>query len=160
MLLFARHQLAVGTAVAIAALGLSAAAAEPIDLAQSVAELTVHLQVLEPEDEVSDPMHALERQLHRGVKPDGKTYHVLIAVYDAATGRRRADIDRVTATLTDGHGQTPVARLDPMATGGEVGYGNYIDFGAQGPYRISVAVWLHGQSLPVEVEFRLAHLPQ
>ena len=36
---------------------------------------------------------------------------------------------------------------DLVAAGGEVGYGNYIDFGADGPYRISVAV-------------RLAHLPQ
>jgi hypothetical protein len=47
-----------------------------------------------------------------------------------------------------------------MATDGEVGYGNYFDFGAQGPYRISVAVLLHGQSLPLNSEFELAHLPQ
>ena len=105
-------------------------------------------------------MHSLERQLHRDVKLGGKTYHVLIAVYDAATRRRRADVESVTATLSDGHGQTPVIRLEPMAASGEVGYGNYIDFGAEGPYQILVAVRLRGQDLPVDVEFRLAHLPQ
>jgi hypothetical protein len=47
-----------------------------------------------------------------------------------------------------------------MAAAGEVGYGNYFDFGAEGPYRILVAVRLLGQSRPVTAEFRLAHLPQ
>jgi hypothetical protein len=83
-----------------------------------------------------------------------------MAVYDAATRRRRTDIDWVTAALSDGHGQTPVIRLEAMAASGEVGYGNYIDFGADGPYRILVAVRLRGQNLPVSAEFRLAHLPQ
>ena len=150
----------VGTVLVIAALALSAAAAEPIEVAQCVSGLTVNLHVLDLEGSDSDPMHSLERQLHRDVKPGGKTYHVLIAVYDAATRRRRADVESVTATLSDGHGQTPVIRLEPMAASGEVGYGNYIDFGAEGPYRILVAVRLRGQNLPVDVEFRLAHVPQ
>jgi hypothetical protein len=159
MFLSARYRPSVGAVLAFAAFGLSAAAAEPIELAQSVSDLTVYLQVLDPEGGGSDPMHSLERQLHRGVKPGGKTYHVLIAVYDAATRRRRADVDWVTATLSDGHGQTSV-RLEPMAASGEVGYGNYIDFGAEGPYRILLAIGLRGQNLPVNAEFRLAHLPQ
>ncbi len=160
MALLAKYRLGVGTVLAIAALALSAAAVEPIELTQSVSELTVHLQVLDPEGSDSDPMHSLERQLHRGAKPGGKTYHVLVAVYDAATRRRSADVESVTATLSDGHGQTPVTRLEPMAAAGEVGYGNYFDFGAEGPYRILVALRLRGQSLPVNAEFRLAHLPQ
>jgi hypothetical protein len=153
-------RLGVGAVLTFAALGLSAIAAESIELAQSASDLTVNLQVLDPEGGDSDPMHLLERQLHRDVKPGGKTYHVLIAVYDATTRQRRADVESVTATLSDGHGQAPVVRLEPMAASGEVGYGNYIDFGAEGPYRISVAVWLRGQNVPVDVEFRLAHLPQ
>ena len=159
MFLSASRYLGVGAVLASAAFGLFAAAG-PIELTQSVSDLTINLQVLDPEGGDSDPMHSLERQLHRDAKPGGKTCHVLIAVYDTATGQRRADVESVTATLSDGHGQTPAIRLDPMAAAGEVGYGNYIDFGAEGPYRIAVAVWLRGQNVRVDVEFRLAHLPQ
>jgi hypothetical protein len=132
---------------------------EPIELAESVAGRIVRLQVLDPEREDGGPMHLLERQLHRGEKPGGRTYHVLVAVYDTAAQRRSVDVESITTTVTDGHGST-TARLDPMAAGGEVGYGNYFDFGAEGPYRISVAVRVHGQSAPLNVEFRIAHLPQ
>lgn len=147
----------VGIALGIAALGLPAA--EPIDLAQSVSGRTVRLQVLDQESDRGDPMHSLERQLHRGLKPGGRTYHVLVAVYDAVAQRRSSDIESVTVIVADGHGRT-TARLEPMAAGGEVGYGNYFDFGSQGPYRISVAVLLRGQSLSLNAEFQLAHLPQ
>jgi len=159
MLRSATSRCCVGIALGVAALGLSASTIEPIELAQSVSGRTVRLQILDPGSDGSDPMHQLELQLHRGEKPGGKTYHVLVAVYDQAVQRRSADVESVTVTVADGHGRM-AARLDPMASGGEVGYGNYFDFGAQGPYRISVAVRLHGQSLPLNVEFQLAHLPQ
>jgi len=138
---------------------LSAAATEPIDLTQTGSRVIVRLQVLDPDSVGGDPMHSLERELHRGVKPDGKTYHVLVAVYDTTTRGRSADVESVTATVIDGHGRT-AAHLEPMSAGGEVGYGNYFDFGAEGPYQILVAVRLRGQHDPVAVEFNLAHLPQ
>ena len=159
MLRFATYPCCVGIALGIVAFGLSATTIEPTELSQSVSGRTVRLQVLEAESNGSDPMHELERQLHRGEKPGGKTYHVLVAIYDEATQRRSADVESVTVTVDDGDGRT-TARLDPMAADGEVGYGNYFDFGAQGPYRISVAVLLHGRSLPLNSEFELAHLRQ
>ncbi len=164
MRLTGAHSMVHGASAVLAGISLMAvingAPAESTTLTQASGELVVRLEVVAPPTADADAMHLLERQLHRGVKPAGKIYHVLVAVYDAPTGRRSSQVETVTAKIVDSDGTTPATRLEPMSAGGEVGYGNYFDFSPSGPYGIVVSVRSRASEQLVELTFNLAHLPE
>lgn len=133
--------------------------AHDVPARQSAGELVVYLGIIPAGVLSGEAMHQLERKLHRGVKPGGTIQHVLVALFERETGRRRSDAEDISATVSDGHGETPQTRLEPMSLDGEVGYGNYFDFGDSGPYVVNVSVRLPGQATALIVRFSFAHLP-
>ncbi len=134
--------------------------AHDLPASQNAGELVVYLRIISAEVLSGEAMHELERKIHRGVKPGGSIQHVLITLFERETGRRRSDVVAISATVSDGHGETPPIRLEPMSLDGEVGYGNYFDFGDSGPYVVNVSLRLHGQETALTVKFAFAQLPQ
>ena len=48
-------------------------------------------------------------------------------------------------------------KLEPMAIGGTLAYGNYVDLPGSGPYRLTVFVRLQGMPDTIEAEFNFQH---
>jgi len=132
---------------------------DELTLRQTVDGLLVFVTLSPANAVIEDPMHELERQMHRGDKPAGKIYHVLFELFEQASGTRSTDVEEVSAFVIDSHGRSPPARMDPMALEGNAGWGNYLDFGDVGPYEIGLIVRLKRQDRPVTVDFRLQHMP-
>jgi hypothetical protein len=80
-----------------------------------------------------------ERKMHGGAPRGRRQHHVMVAVFDAATGAR---IDDAVVTATVGEpGLAPVRRrLEPMAIAGAMSYGNYFALSPPGPYRIELQI--------------------
>ncbi len=85
------------------------------------------------------PPEHQEHRMHGGVPPGCGQRHVMVAVFDAATGAR---IDDAVVTATVGEaGLAPVRRrLEPMAIAGAISYGNYFTLSPPGRYRIEVHI--------------------
>jgi len=119
-----------------------------------VGELVVHMGLLPAEMILG---HRWATDMHGGVPPGGHVYHVLIAAFETGTGRRVDDLQEVWATVVGQAERSDRRRLEPMAFGGEVGYGNYFDFPDIGPYQ--VAVHLRRRGGPVQiVTFDVKHV--
>ena len=124
---------------------------------QAVGDMAIQVKIVAAAAVGNDPMHALEREIHRGM-PGAKTYHVLVQVSDRGTGRRQADVTQVWATVRAGDPFRVPIQLRPMQSGGDIGYGNFLDFEPAGPYLLQVQVWLDGRDEPVAADFHFAHL--
>lgn len=97
-----------------------------------------------------------EERMHDGVPRGPHAYHVLVALFDAVSGKRIEDAE--VAARVRPHGMAAEQRaLEPMAIAGTVTYGSYFTLGGSDPYRIAVAITPAGATKPVEVEFVYRH---
>jgi hypothetical protein len=97
-----------------------------------------------------------EAEMHDGAPGGGHDQHVMVAVFDAATGERVEDAI-VEARVTP-LGLAGVRRvLDPMVIADTITYGNYFTMRGDGPYRIAVSVMPAGAPRPVVLEFSYDH---
>lgn len=93
-----------------------------------------------------------ERKMHGGVPRGRNHHHVMVAVFDAATGARIEDAV-VTAAVGE-PGLAPVRkRLEPMQIAGAMSYGNYFALSPPGPYRIEVHMVRPGAAGPIVTTF-------
>ena len=95
-------------------------------------------------------------KMHDGAPPGGHVYHVMVALFDQATGRRISDAE-VAMNVSDLFEPTAHVKLEPMAIGGTLAYGNYVDLPGTGPYRLTVFVRLQGMPDTIEAEFNYEH---
>lgn len=102
------------------------------------------------------PTHP-ERRMHGGPPAGRHDYHLVVAVFDAASGARIEDAE-VTAVVSGlGHvGRTHI-RLEPMRLADTVTYGGFVTLPGTDQYTIAVEVLLRGQDTPVRLEFRYRH---
>lgn len=93
-----------------------------------------------------------ERKMHGGAPRGRDQHHVMVAVFDAASGAR---IDDAVVTAQVGEpGMTPVRkRLEPMAIAGAMTYGNYFALSPPGPYRIELHMVRPGAVGPIVTTF-------
>lgn len=95
-----------------------------------------------------------ERNMHGGAPRGRGQHHVMVAVFDAASGARIEDAV-VTAKVGE-PGLAPVQkRLEPMAIAGAMSYGNYFALSPPGPYRIELRVVRAGAA-PIVTTFTYA----
>ena len=97
-----------------------------------------------------------EERMHGGVPSGPHAYHVVVAVFDAATGARMEDA-KVEARVTPRGLSGETQALEPMEIGDTVTYGNYFTMGGSDPYRIELSIMPSGGGPPVEVEFAYRH---
>jgi hypothetical protein len=96
--------------------------------------------------------HALA-ELHGGPpKGGGQVHHLVVALYDSASGRRIEDAV-VRAQLSEtGIVDGPAKYLPPMKVNDQASYGQVFGVAKDGPYRFRV--WVRLPSRADEVEFR------
>lgn len=128
----------------------------------------VHAQVLAPSQETSDlvvylgvmpaqlirghaPTHT-EASMHGGAPPAGDQ-HIVVAVFDKASGTRieNAEVTAVVSGL--GHLGTTRVRLEPMQIAGTVTYGGFVPMSGNDRYTIAVEIRRPGTGSPEAAQF-------
>jgi hypothetical protein len=94
--------------------------------------------------------HALA-ELHGGPPKGGQVHHLVVALYDSATGRRIEDAV-VRAQLSEaGIVDEPAKYLLPMKVNDQASYGQVFGVAKDGPYRFRL--WVRPPSRTDEIEF-------
>lgn len=138
------------SALALAALIAASAHAEN---SQTVNGHTVYLGVV-PAEIVKghEPGHP-EREMHGGAPTRHSQYHIMIVIFETATGKRVTDA-RLVARVSE-PGLAPVRKkLEPMEISGAMSFGNYFAMGGAGPYSIKLAIELPATKRKLDTEFR------
>lgn len=139
----------------LAVLALAQLLALPADAdehSRSVNGHTVYLGVV-PAKVVKghEPGHP-ERLMHGGVPYGRGQYHVVVAIFESASGKRITDAGVVARVSEPGLG--PVRKqLQPMVIAGAMSFGNYFSMGGPGPYSIKVTFELPTIKRKLETEF-------
>lgn len=118
-----------------------ASAAQAVDTGQtkSVDGLTVYFGVIPAEIIRGHPPGHPERSAHGGPPSGRHSYHVIVAIFDAATGARVTDA-KVSAQVASLGLSGPTRELEPMTIADTVTYGNYFTLPSRGPYRILIEI--------------------
>ena len=135
------------------ALAVSIAVPAHAENSQTVDGHTVYLGVV-PAEFVKghEPAHP-EREMHGGAPYRRGQFHVMIAIFETATGKRVTDA-RLVARVSE-PGLAPVQKkLEPMEISGAMSFGNYFAMGGAGPYRIKLAIELPAAKRKLDTEFR------
>jgi hypothetical protein len=84
-------------------------------------------------------------------------YHVVVALFDNATGKRISGAG-VKANVAEIGLSGVQKKLEPMLIGGTVSYGNYFNMpSTSNPYRINVRIELPGVADVIEAQFDYRH---
>lgn len=141
----------------IAALMLSAAFAADSNLHKVVHGVSIYLGVFPAELVLGHPRAHTEAEMHGGVPAGQHRYHVVVALFDNATGKRITGA-RVKANVSEIGLSGVQKKLEPMLISGTVSYGNYFAMPAtSNPYRIQVRIELPGVADPIEADFDYQH---
>lgn len=113
--------------------------------------VSVYIGVLPAEMLLGHPRGHHKREMHGGVPAGAGRYHVVVAVFDAASSRRIADAEvRIGGASI---GMAPARKkAETMLINSLVTYGNYVSMPGPGPYKIQVEIRRPGHK-PVELEF-------
>ena len=123
-----------------------------IDYYKTTGNLAVYFGVLPSELMGHSPEHP-EKVTHGGVSAARRQHHIVVAVFDAKTGRRITDAD-VTATVGEPGLIPTIKKLDPMSIAGTISYGNFFQMGSPYKYRFAIKIRPHGeQERAVDFEF-------
>jgi hypothetical protein len=118
--------------------------------------LAVYLGVLPAELITGHPGGHAESTMHGGLPSGRHVHHVMVAVFDEATGARITDA--VVKARVSGLGLAGSERaLEPMRIDDTLTYGEFFDFPGSDLYRIAVAIRRPGETRPVAVEFLYDH---
>ena len=111
--------------------------------------LAVYLGVIPAEMVKGPPMHG-------GTPRHGHAYHLVAAVFDAATNARVSDA-AVTAQVS-GRGLSGAAKaLEPMEIAKTTTYGNFFDLPGADLYTIRLTIQRPGSQHPVILDFKYDH---
>ena len=152
--------LAVVLAVALIwVLGVTASAsAQDSDNYRVAQGLGVYLGVLPAAMVRGYLPHSPEATMHGGVPAGSHEHHIIIAIFDTATGQRVENAAvTMTVSATGQIGEHSV-RLDPMAIAGTITYGAFVNFPGTDRYDIAVDITVPGRSNPVDVDFKYDHV--
>jgi hypothetical protein len=139
----------------LSALALAASIAAPAhaETSQTVDGHTIYLGVV-PAEFVKghEPGHP-EGEMHGGAPYRRGQYHVMIVIFETATGKRVTDA-RLVARVSE-PGLAPMQKnLEPMEISGAMSFGNYFAMGGAGPYSIKLAIELPATKRKLDTEFR------
>lgn len=119
--------------------------------------IAIYLGVIPAEIVRGHPKQHPEGAMHGGAPSGERDHHVMIAVFDSATGKRIANA-KVTARVGElGHLGESEKKLEPMAIAGTTTYGNFFRLTGSGPYRVQVEIRRPGIEQPTKAEFEFKH---
>jgi hypothetical protein len=102
------------------------------------------------------PKDHAEQAMHGGVPSGRHSYHIVVAVFDAATGARIEDA-AVEARVAEPGLAGSARQLEPMLIADTITYGNYFELSGDAPYRIDLSIRRPGSASPIKVEFTYEH---
>jgi hypothetical protein len=139
----------------ISVLAFAASITAPVhaETSQTVDGHTVYLGIV-PAEFVKghEPGHS-EREMHGGAPTRRGQYHVMIVIFETATGKRVTDARLVARVSEPGLASTQ-KKLEPMEISGAMSFGNYFAMGGAGPYSIKLAIELPATQRKLDTEFR------
>lgn len=129
----------------------------PDDTSLTVDGILAYLGVMPAAIVRGHPRSHPEGAMHGGV-PDGRhQYHVILALFDATSGKR-IETAKVALTLM-GLGHIGGTRLDlePMTIANTVTWGTFVELPGKDLYELTFEVRIEGRSDPVVFPFRYNH---
>lgn len=142
-------------AIAILAM-IAPAVAQDIVPYKLVGGLAVYLGVIPAELVTGHPKGHTEAEMHGGVPSGRHVHHVMVAVFDNASGQRVTDA--VATARVAGLGLVGIEKtLEPMTIADAVTYGNYFDLPGRDLYRIRIEATRPENAGSVQVEFEYDH---
>ena len=117
---------------------LTAAAADT-DRYKVVDGVAIYLGLMPAEMVLGHPRQFPEKEMHGGI-PQGKDrYHVVIALFDDATGKRIGGA-QVIATVSESGSAGQRKALEPMSIHNTKTSGNWFVLSGHGPYRVHLEI--------------------
>lgn len=118
--------------------------------------LTVYLGVV-PAELVKGPSpHSAEKPMHGRIPRGAHEYHVVAAVFDAATNDRVSDA-AVTAQVSGLGLSGGSKKLERMEIAGTTTYGAFFDLPGRDLYTVKLTVERPGAARPVTFQFKYDH---
>lgn len=137
----------------ITALLLTAAFAADSSQHKVVHGVAIYLGVFPAEMILGHPRAHTEAEMHGGVPAGQHQQHVVVALFDDATGKRITGAI-VKANVSEIGLSGVQKKLEPMLIAGTVSYGNYFNMPVtSNPYRIQVRIELPGVADVIEAQF-------
>jgi hypothetical protein len=130
-------------------------AAEP-ELSKTSGGLTVYLGVIPAEIVKGLPLHAAEKPMHGRIPRGPHEFHVVAALFDAASGTRVSDAV-VTAQVSGLGLAGSKKKLEPMRIEGTTTYGAFFTLPGRDLYTVKLSVERPGAARPVTFEFKYDH---
>ena len=118
--------------------------------------LAVYIGVVPAEIVRGHPSGHTEKTMHGGAPRGAHEYHVVAAIFDAASGARVSDA-AVTAQISGLGLSGTKKKLDPMEIASTVTYGGFFDLPGRDLYTIGLTIERPGQPRPVGLEFKYDH---
>ncbi len=97
-----------------------------------------------------------EHKMHGGIPAKGHRDHVVVALFDNATGKRIENAEVTGSVMEIGSGSRK-KKLEPMKIVGTITYGNYFDMPNNNIYHIKVHIHLPGIKGIIEAQFTHQH---
>lgn len=137
----------------------AAAQVAPAEGMRQVGGLVVYLGVMPAAVVQGHPPGHPESTMHGGTPTGRHIYHLVVAVFEAASGARVTDAE-VAATVSGlGHlGQTRMP-LEPMTVAEALSYGGFVALPGSDLYRITVEIRRPGATGTSHAEFTYRHAP-
>lgn len=137
---------------------LAATSARADDGYQTVDGLAIYLGIVPASVVRGHPSNHAERTMHGGAGTRRHQQHIIVAVFDAETGKRieNADIEATIAGL--GHVGHQRVKLEPMTIANTITYGTFVNLSGNDRYEIAVNIVVQGRSRPASTKFTVEHL--
>lgn len=122
-------------------LAMSAMASPAADTSQHkvVDGVAIYIGILPSEMIKGRPRTHSEGVMHDGVPSGENRYHLVVALFDDASGKRISGAG-IKARVSEFGLPGQEKKLDPMVIAGTVTYGNYFAMPNPGPYRIHLEI--------------------
>lgn len=148
------HRIAlIGFAVLALAAWLTGTVSRADDQGVKLADgLAVYAGVLPAEIVRGHPASHSEATMHGG-PTSPRDYHLVVAIFEAASGKRVEDAEVIADIGGIGHVGEQRLRLEPMAIAGSVTYGGFFAPRDRGRYEITVEIRRPRQGAPTRAEF-------
>lgn len=154
--MIARVPLRLLALLALLLAGISApATADTGSDSKTVDNVLIYMGLLPAEMIRGHPPSHAESTMHGGAPAGKREYHVVIALFDATTGKRISGAD-IRARVAEISLSGQEKKLDPMEIAGTETYGNYFLMAGNGPFRIDLTIRVPGRP-EFKVEFEHRH---
>lgn len=118
--------------------------------------IDIYMGILPSEMIVGHPKGHPENEMHGGITTGSNHVHLLVSLFDVATGKRITDA-KVTGTIEEVGLAGQTKELEPMKISDTISYGNYFDLNGQGTYRAILKIRRPNITSVTEVEFTHQH---